>query len=262
MNPPSLVTVPSVILPLDDDASEIDDALDECEDDDLVLDILRAAKDVASDTCGADDWVTVPRRSDVAPRFEALRGSPFLVLTDARLPGGLPVFELGGVLPLLWNVTWETGMLDDDFAVAAWRRETVPSCSPDLRDEGSRSTPLPPGGEPAEGLSRSADPLRGSWGLRVLGGVDEPHFGLGLGEGLLLRRSSWGIVFPGTEGLPGLRPVGLPDWVRIGGAARSSIIRTSVGIGMWWTMLTAFQSAAGISLYSDGVGGRQHPGHP
>lgn len=36
----------------------------------------------------------------------------------------------------------------------------------------------------------------------------------------------------------------------------------SGGIGTWWMMLTDRQSAAGMSLYSLGEGGRQQPGQP
>lgn len=101
-----------------------------------------------------------------------------------------------------------------------------------------------------------------------LGEVDAigllPLFGDGVASGLMVGFDGADTLRAGVDGLDmDFGEVGTVEGALVGGrlseASRRSI---SGGIGVPWTMFTAFHSAAWIMLYSNGEGGRQHPGHP
>lgn len=103
----------------------------------------------------------------------------------------------------------------------------------------------------------------------ALGEVDAigllPLFGDGVASGLIVGFDGVDILRTGVEGLEAraFGEVGTVDGALVGGRLREESRRSmSGGIGVPWTMFTAFHSAAWIMLYSDWRGGRQQPGHP
>ena len=167
-----------------------------------------------------------------------------------------------------WEVLDGSGRLSAKTSMAERRLAGSCSVGDTVVSEGTPSPcPPPPRAAPARAAGirwgLPLEPRLFGMGTALLRGDGSPRVGLAtwwLDRLEMVGAADWRPV-------PRTLPVGLPSGgVPLGevGAAvmLSSMDLMSGGMGTWCTVLTAGQSAAPMSLYSLGLGGRQQPGQP